>query len=184
LTTRGRGTNIRSVSAWLEKIGFPSTAATSVQRNDILVMTYTPNNLETSREFQPFFEGLTRGCISFPRCVNCERFHWYPTSFCPYCGSDAIQWKEIDGTATLYSWTTVHHAFSADLAMSLPYIVALVEFPEAPGIRLVTNIVGSDSKGLFENMPLVPVINLGLQPTVTFRPLSAELRGWRKATKP
>jgi len=134
-------------------------------------MTEAPVNGTMAQEFRPFFEALAGGCISFPRCDTCGRFHWYPRYWCPYCGSVAIQWRKIDGRGTLYSWTTVHHAFSGDPPRPLPYIVGLVEFADAPGVRLITNIVGTDPARLFENMPLAPVISLTPQPTVAFEPV-------------
>jgi uncharacterized OB-fold protein len=137
-------------------------------------MTYMPSNGAMPREFRPFFEGLAKKHISFPRCTACGKFHWYPMYSCPFCGNGAIEWNEIDGCGTLYSWTTVHHAFSADPPRTLPYIVGLVVFADAPGVRLITNIVGARSERLFENMQLVPIISLSPQPTVTFKPLQAE----------
>ena len=123
-----------------------------------------------SAEFRPFFDALSVGRISFPRCAACSRFHWYPMHSCPHCGGGPIQWSNIDGSGTLYSWTTVYHGFAADPPRSLPYIVGLVEFADAPGVRLITNIVGTSSDRLFENMPLVPVISSTPPPTVTFKP--------------
>jgi uncharacterized OB-fold protein len=134
-------------------------------------MTSTPDDEAISREFRPFFEGLARGHISFPRCVGCSKYHWYPMYWCPHCGGSTIQWSEIDGQGTLYSWTTVHHAFPSDPPRSLPYIVGLVEFIDAPGVRLITNIVDIPPERLFENMRLVPVISLSPHPTVIFKPL-------------
>ena len=44
---------------------------------------------------------------------------------------------------TLYSWTEIHHAFDARYSATLPYIVALIEFDDAPGVRLVAKLVGT-----------------------------------------
>jgi uncharacterized OB-fold protein len=126
-----------------------------------------------SREFRPFFEALTRRRISFPRCATCGKFHWYPMGSCPHCRSNTIEWREIAGGATLFSWTAVHYPFPADPPKALPYIVGLVEFAEAPGVRLITNIVDARSEQLFEDMPLLPLINLTPQPTLTFKPQPA-----------
>jgi uncharacterized OB-fold protein len=135
-------------------------------------MTDAPFSIETiSPQFRPFFEGLARGRISFPRCSACSRFHWYPLHSCPHCGSQEIHWREIDGRGTLYSWTTVHHSFGTEPPRALPYTVGLVEFAEAPGVRLITNIVGVSTDLLSENMPLIPLIDLTPQPTVTFKPV-------------
>jgi uncharacterized OB-fold protein len=137
-------------------------------------MTSTPADGAISREFRPFFEGLAKGRICFPRCASCDKFHWYPRYSCPHCGGGTIRWSEIDGCGTLYSWTTVYHGFAADPPRSLPYTVGLVEFIEAPGVRLITNIVGARLEQLTENMRLVPVITSSPHPNVTFKPRETE----------
>jgi uncharacterized OB-fold protein len=101
--------------------------------NDILTATFPP-------EFLPHFDGLARGRIELPHCTDCKRFHWYPMPHCPHCQSRAIEWKAVAGDARLYSWTVVRHAFHPSLRDELPYVVALVTFDDAPGIRLVTNL--------------------------------------------
>jgi uncharacterized OB-fold protein len=99
-------------------------------------------------------------------------------SSCPHCRSNTIEWREIEGGATLFSWTAVHYPFPADPPKALPYIVGLVELAQAPGVRLITNIVDVRPDQLFEDMPLVPLINLTPQPTLTFKPrLSASGAG-------
>jgi uncharacterized OB-fold protein len=104
---------------------------------------------------------------------------------CPHCRSNTIEWCEIEGGATLFSWTAVHYPFPADPPKVLPYIVGLVEFTEAPGVRLVTNIVDARSEQLFEDMPLVPLINLTPESTLTFKPrLSASSAGWAASKRP
>jgi uncharacterized OB-fold protein len=92
---------------------------------------------------------------------------------CPHCGNRKIKWSATDGRGALYSWTTLRHAFPSDPPRALPYIVGLVVFSDAPGVRLITNIVGTRPEQLFENMNLEPIISLIPQPTVTFKPLQA-----------
>jgi uncharacterized protein len=137
-------------------------------------MTAAPPDKAIAPEFRPFFESLTRGRVSFPGCVTCGKFHWYPMYSCPHCGSDKIEWREIDGSASLYSWTTVHYPFPADPPKVLPYIVGLLEFNDAPGVRLITNLIDARPEQLFEDMPLVPVISQSHPPTVAFRPQPIE----------
>jgi uncharacterized OB-fold protein len=74
---------------------------------------------------------------------------------CPHCRSDAICWRRVDGTGSLYSWTTVRHAFDPAWRDRLPYIVALVEFPDASGVRLVAN-VHADPESLAIGMIVKP----------------------------
>jgi len=96
-------------------------------------------SLETVHsEYVPFFDHAERGVLAFPYCPACSRFHWYPMKRCPHCQADAIEWRPVDGRGRLYSWTDVRHPFG--MRPKPPYIVALVEFDDAPGVRLITNL--------------------------------------------
>lgn len=94
-------------------------------------------------EFAAHFAELANGRLCFPWCPACRRFHWYPMPLCPHCRTDGWQWRAVSGVGTLYSWTEIHHAFDARYSATLPYIVALIEFDDAPGVRLVAKLVGT-----------------------------------------
>jgi len=120
-------------------------------------------------EFDGFFSALDRQALAFPRCTDCDRFHWYPMKRCPHCGSEAVGWHEVEGTGEVFSWTAVRHAFDPAYADRLPYIVALVEFADAPGVRLVTNIA-ADPGQLRIGMKVRPAFGQGTTPgTIAFR---------------
>lgn len=36
---------------------------------------------------QPFWDGAKEGKLMLPRCVDCNRVHWYPRIICPHCHS-------------------------------------------------------------------------------------------------
>ncbi len=91
-------------------------------------------------EFRPFWEFAQHGRFAFPCCADCGRFHWYPLTHCPHCGSRDLVWAPVADRGALYSWTVVHHAFRPSDSVRLPYVVALVDMIEAPGVRLVTNL--------------------------------------------
>jgi uncharacterized protein len=91
-------------------------------------------------EFQPFWDHAASNRLAFPFCEECHRFHWYPLTRCPHCGSARLTWKPVSNEGVLYSWTVIHHAFNRADSARLPYVVALVDVIDAPGVRLVTNI--------------------------------------------
>lgn len=119
-------------------------------------------------EFAGFFEASRRHELAFPHCRSCSRFHWYPMKACPHCRSSEIEWRAVEGTGTVFSWTVVRHAFDPAWKERLPYIVALLEFDDAPGVRLVTNVEGVAPEALRIGDRLRP----DFQPDgrVTFRP--------------
>jgi len=129
------------------------------------------------KEFAPFWRELAKHHLSFPYCASCDKFHWYPLKRCPFCLTEAIEWARISGDAQLYSWTIVHHRFDPDSGPDVPYIIALLEFPDAPGIRLVSNLLEVDAAELEVGMALVPSFKprpgpteAGTHPGLSFRP--------------
>lgn len=91
--------------------------------------------------FRPFFAALAADELRFPCCEQCGRFHWYPKVWCPYCQSPGLTWKRVQGDGTLFSWTTVHRAFSHEFEADVPYTLGLVEFSDAPGVRLLARLM-------------------------------------------
>ncbi|HEX2891796.1 Zn-ribbon domain-containing OB-fold protein [Vineibacter terrae] len=133
-------------------------------------MSDAPSTL--APEFAGFFAALQERALAFPCCDACGHFHWYPMKACPHCRSSAISWRRIAGTGSLYSWTTVRHAFDPAWRDRLPYIVALVEFPDAPGVRLIAN-VAADPEALAIGMAVTPRFDDGVatgKSGVTFVP--------------
>jgi len=91
----------------------------------------------------PFWDAAARHELLFPRCAECGRFRMPPTPFCPHCQAQGLDWVEPAGEAFLYSYTVVERAVIPGTEDSLPYVPAIVEFPAADGVRLITNMVGS-----------------------------------------
>lgn len=124
-----------------------------------------------SPEFDGFFAGIRERRLAFPCCASCSRFHWYPMPRCPYCRSAEIAWKPIAGRGEIFSFTQVRHAFDKGRRDKLPYIVALITFADAPGVRLITNIVEADGAALSVGDAVEPVFQrTAAAPLVVFRP--------------
>jgi len=125
-------------------------------------------------EFERFFDAVRGSRLAFPYCTACGRYHWYPMKRCPHCRSNDIEWRPVSGRGQLYSWTVVRHPFDPALAEALPYVVALIEFPDAPGIRLVSNLVDIDLDRLHIGMAVEPVYpdTASNEPVVRFRPIT------------
>jgi uncharacterized OB-fold protein len=99
--------------------------------------------LVTDQWTQPWWDAAAKGQLVAAKCGNCGKFRMPPSPFCPHCRSQAIEWMELPGTGTLYSHTVVERAILPELADCIPYVPAVVEPDGAPGIRFITNIVGS-----------------------------------------
>jgi hypothetical protein len=102
----------------------------------------TTSTTEFPPEFAGFHENARAKRLAFPFCRPCGRFHWYPMPRCPACRGREIEWRPVSGKAEVFSFTRVQHPFDKARTEALPYIVALLAFADAPGVRFVTNIVG------------------------------------------
>lgn len=90
---------------------------------------------------EPFWAAAAEGELRLVRCAGCRRYRWPPGPFCPHCQSQQTEWTPA-GPARLYSFTVVREAARDDRAAQVQVQVpALVEFPDADGVRLVAAIV-------------------------------------------
>ncbi len=108
-------------------------------------------------EFEGFLEAARKGKIAFPHCGVCSRFHWYPMPRCPHCRSHQLAWQPIAGQGEIFSFTEVRHAFDKRRRDQLPYVVGLVTFVDAPGVRLITNIIDASPADLRIGQKVEPV---------------------------
>jgi uncharacterized OB-fold protein len=90
----------------------------------------------------PFWSAAREHRLVCQRCQECGTFRMPPAPLCHVCGSFAADFEDLSGSATVYSYTVVHHVGIPGLADSAPYVVAVVALDDAPGARLVTNVVG------------------------------------------
>lgn len=75
------------------------------------------------------------------RCTRCATTRHPPGPLCPSCRSTSAEWADLPGTGTVYSFTVVRQAFSAALADTVPYVVAVIEPDGGGGTRMVSNVV-------------------------------------------
>ena len=101
-----------------------------------------------------FWEGAARGELLVQRCADCDSFQYPPTVVCEKCQSRDIRPTRVSGRGTLYALTVMHQAFLPVFAESLPFTIALVDLDDAPGARLLTNIVDADPADLTAGDPL------------------------------
>lgn len=100
----------------------------------------------------PYWAAAQERRLVMPHCNDCGRYHFYPHPLCPYCSSARLEWREVSGRGTLYSFTVVHRAPSPAFAAEVPYVVAVVELAEGP--RLMSNLAGCAPEQARIGMPL------------------------------
>jgi hypothetical protein len=100
-----------------------------------------------------YWEGAKARRLVLPRCDACQRWHFYPRSVCPHCGSDAIAWHAASGKGAVYSVTQVHRAPSPAFEAMVPYSVAIIALDEGP--HLMSAIVGADAADVKIDAPVI-----------------------------
>jgi len=91
---------------------------------------------------RPYWEHARAGRLVIQRCQRCAASWHPPLPACPHCHGTELDWREVCGLGTVYTYTVVRHATHAALAGHLPYVIAIVELAEGP--RIVTGITGCD----------------------------------------
>lgn len=93
----------------------------------------------------PFWEGLRDGVLRMQQCGDCRRWIWSPRVLCPHCHSWSLTWPEVEAVGTVYSWTRTWQPFDPGVRGHLPYVVVLVELPQAGGRRLLGALHGGEA---------------------------------------
>jgi uncharacterized OB-fold protein len=101
-----------------------------------------------------FWEGAKEGRLLIQRCDACGFLQHTPRTCCKRCNGFAFTPTEVSGRGTLYSYTIAVHPFHPWLAQRLPYVLAVVELEEQPGLKLVTNIVDAAEDELRCGLPV------------------------------
>src|SRR5262245_18043995 len=78
--------------------------------------------------------------LRFQQCVDCGKFRFPPLTGCRYCASTRSLWQRVAGHGRVFSHTTVVHPVIPSISHDVPYNVVVVEFDDAPGVRLISNV--------------------------------------------
>ena len=103
-------------------------------------------------ENKAFFDAAGAGKLLIKKCVACGEFHHYPRALCPFCFSDRTEWREAEGTGTIYTYSVLRRGVPE------PYCIAYVTLDE--GVSMLTNIVDCNPDG----------VKIGMKVKVTFKP--------------
>ncbi|HBZ70144.1 MAG TPA: DNA-binding protein [Deltaproteobacteria bacterium] len=116
-----------------------------------LLPALTPEN-------QHFWTGGARGRLQLLGCVRCRHLIHPPAPVCPECLSRNLEVAAVSGQGIVHTFTVNHQPWYP--GMATPFVVAIVELAEQPGLRLTTNLVncavdqvkiGMPVRVLFEN---------------------------------
>jgi len=111
---------------------------------------------------RPFWEAAKRHELLVQRCNACNGFQWGPEFICFRCRSFDLRWERVSGRGRIFSWERVWHPVHPALKDACPYLVVLVELPDADNVRMVGNLlgdpmqqvpIGAEVEAVFEDHP-------------------------------
>jgi uncharacterized protein len=146
----------------------PKALATTIPGEQVLI---TMNG-----STEPFWQAAKQGRLVAPKCARCGTFRLPPTPFCPSCQSTDVEWVELSGAATVYSFAVVHGFPGLPELLLVP---AVVDLSDAPGARLVSNVIDVDPAevtiGMSLHVEFSPIADGWMLPV--FRPVSTAREG-------
>ena len=102
----------------------------------------------------PYWEGTRAGRLLVQRCRRCRGFQWGPEWICHRCLAFDLEWAEVPPRGRVYSWERAWHPVHPALREHGPYIVVLVELPEAGGVRMLGNLLGDPTQAVEIGAPV------------------------------
>ncbi len=91
---------------------------------------------------QEFWDATRRHELVVQRCNACGTWQWGPEFICHACHKDDLGYQRVSGRGRIYSWERSWYPVHPALKESVPYVVVLVELPDAGSVRMVGNLLG------------------------------------------
>lgn len=108
-------------------------------------MAYLPNGLplpDTNEiDTREWWAACRRKQLVVQQCAACNAFRHPPAPICHQCHAFEHRWTPVSGRGVVFSYILPHHPAHAALKGHPPYNVVLVELPDAPGVRMVGNLL-------------------------------------------
>lgn len=120
-----------------------------------------------------FWEGTRRGELRVQKCGGCAKLRFPPRPVCPHCRSFAAAWQAMSGKGRIWSYVVPHPPLLPAFAEKAPYNVILVELDEDPAIRMVGNLVGTESGDIDEIDP--HTVEIGTPVRAVFQPVTEDV---------
>ncbi|MFL9943794.1 Zn-ribbon domain-containing OB-fold protein [Paraburkholderia graminis] len=105
----------------------------------------------------PYWEGLRQEKLLVQRCAHCRTWQFGPEWICHACKQFDPAWEEITPQGSIFSWERVWHPSHPALGNNLPYLVVLVELPNAGNVRMLGNLLGDPAQTVSIGAPVVGV---------------------------
>ena len=74
---------------------------------------------------KPFWDGLREGKVRIQYSPSSEQWVFYPRSHAPLTLADDLEWREISGEGTLYTYTIARRPTAPDFASEAQQIIVV-----------------------------------------------------------
>lgn len=103
---------------------------------------------------QPFWDACREHRLVVPRCPDCGTTRFPPGPFCPECRSQRVEWVDLPGTGTVFSYTIVSRSLTPEMDDSIPYAPVVIALDDAGGRRLISCVVDAEIDSLRVGAPV------------------------------
>jgi uncharacterized OB-fold protein len=103
----------------------------------------------------PFWDALAEHRIVIQYSPSTQSYVFYPRVLAPRTLAHDLEWREISGMGTLYSYTVARRPVGPHFADAVPQLPAIVEWDEGP--RFSTEMVDVSPEDLRVGMRVKPV---------------------------
>jgi uncharacterized OB-fold protein len=103
----------------------------------------------------PFWSGLAEHRIRIQYSPTLAKYIFYPRVVAPGCLVDDLEWREISGLGSLYTFSIAHRPTAPPWADSVPQILAVVEWDAGP--RFSTELIDVEPGDVSIGMRVKPM---------------------------
>lgn len=93
-----------------------------------------------------FWEAARRHELVVQRCRSCANFQFGPEEICYKCHGFDLVWERVEPGGRIFSWERIWHSSNPVLKEAGPYVVVLVELPQAGNVRMLGNLLGDPKR--------------------------------------
>lgn len=102
-----------------------------------------------------FWDGLVQHRIMVQYSPSLGRYVFYPRTLAPGTLADDLEWREIDGAGTLYTYTIARRPTGPPWADAVPQLLAVVQWDAGP--KFSAELVEIDPDDIRIGMRVRPV---------------------------
>ena len=103
---------------------------------------------------KPFWDGLRAEVLKVQRNPRTGAYQFPPQWITFDDQSFDVEWVEVAPKGVIYSWTRVWHPVHPALKDHGPYIVVVVELPDAGKVRMLGNLLGDPRQEVVIGAPV------------------------------